>query len=113
MALVRIGRMDRQITLRQRVVTRGAAGSVVESWQNVATVWAEKLDMAGREFMAAQQSNAEISTKFRIRYYADITPEWRISHDGKDYDIISIAELGRRQWQEIMASAVASEEIDP
>ncbi len=102
---VRIGRMDRKITIRKRIITRDSIGGAVETWQNVATVPAEKLDIAGREFIAAQQVNAEITTKFRIRYRSDIRPVWRISYDGRDYDIVSVAELGRRKWLEIMAKA--------
>lgn len=112
MALVPIGRMDRWITLRKRIVTRGAAGGTVESYVDVATIAAQKTDIAGREYFAAQQVNSEITTKFRIRYRDDILPSWRIHFEGKNYDIASIAELGRRRWLEIMASAVISEEID-
>ncbi len=109
---VQIGRMDRKITLRQRVLSRDSMGGVSETWQDMAVVFAEKLDIIGREFIAAQQVNAEISTKFRIRYRVDINTTWRISYDGRDYDIISIAELGRRRWLEIMANAAVSKLTD-
>lgn len=113
MVVVRIGRLDRKITLRQRTVTRGDAGGQIEGYSDVATIYAEKLDVAGREYFAAQQVNSEITTKFRIRFREDIRPTWRIRFEGKDYNIASIAEIGgRRRWLEIMASAIITEELD-
>lgn len=102
---MRSGRLDRRIILKQYGETKDAVGGITESYTDVATVWAEKLDLRGRDFFATAQINSDITTKFRIRYRADINNSWRISVDGKDYDLTSVAEIGRREGLEIMATA--------
>ena len=46
--------MDRLVELQRRSLTRNAYGEQVESWTTIASVWAEKIDLKGREFFAAQ-----------------------------------------------------------
>jgi SPP1 family predicted phage head-tail adaptor len=101
------GKLDRRIALR--VATQGADdfGSPVETWADLAVVWAEKRDLRGREFYQANADNAEIETVFRIRWRSDVSPLNRIAYDGRDYDIVSVAEIGRRDGLEIMAKARA------
>ena len=41
----------------------------------------------------------------RIRWRGDINLSWRIIYGGRDYDIVSMAEMERRRWLEIMAKA--------
>lgn len=97
--------MDRRIQLLSVTTTQDTAGGPVEATSPLATVWAEAKDLLGREFTAAQQTNAEITTRFRIRYRADLTPQHRIAWDGRSYDIVNIAEIGRREGLEINARA--------
>lgn len=105
MSLVPAGRRDRRITIRRKTLTRDAIGGVVETWDNLCVVWAQKMDVSGREFIAAGQVNPEITTRFRIRWRNDITKAMRVLYDGVDYDIVHIAEMGRRQFLEMIATA--------
>lgn len=102
------GRLDRRIELRH--VSKSldtASGQTVESWPTAyATVWASKRDVRAREYFSAQQVNAEITTVFQIRYRSDVVATDRILCDGLSYNIHSIAEIGRREGLEIMATAV-------
>lgn len=104
------GRLDRQVELRHRVLTRnGTTGEEVETWPSAyATVWAGKRDIRGREFFAAQQVNSEVSTVWQIRYRDDVLMTDRLVIDGLDYNVVSIGEIGRREGLEIMATAVRS-----
>ena len=102
---MRIGKLDRRATLQRRVLTPNTQNEQVESWTDYATVWAEKLDLRGREFYAANQEQGEVTTKFRIRYRSDVLMTDRIVCDGLTYDITSIAEVGRRQVLELLADA--------
>jgi SPP1 family predicted phage head-tail adaptor len=102
------GRLDRRIELRRQVLTLDeSTGQTVESWPTAyATVWAEKADLRGREFFAANQVNSEITTLFRIRHRTDVLATDRIVCDGLSYNINPPAEIGRRDGLEIMATAV-------
>lgn len=102
---MRIGKLDRRATLQHRSLTPNTQNEQVESWTDYATVWAEKLDLRGREFYAANQESGEVTTKFRIRHRSDVLMTDRIVCDGLTYDITSIAEVGRRQALEILADA--------
>ena len=101
-------KLDRLVELRHRVLTRDStSGQQVESWPTAyASVWAQKVDLRGREFFAAQQGNAEITATFRIRYRTDILATDRLVYEGLSYNILPPAEIGRRDGLEIQATAV-------
>ena len=97
--------MDRRATLQTRVLSRNTQGEEVVTYSDLAEVWAEKWDLKGREWFSAQQLNADVTTKFRIRYRSDVTVLHRIVCDGIYYDIQHVAEVGREGGLEIMAVA--------
>lgn len=104
---MRAGPLDRAVHLQHRTLTRDTdTGEQVESFTTYATVWTGKRDVRGREFFAAQQVNAEVSTSFQIRYRTDVLATDRMVIDGLDYNIVAVAEIGRREGLEIQASAV-------
>lgn len=102
---MRAGGLDRRVTIQQRTLGQSASGAATETWADFATVWAGKRDLKGREFFDAQKENAEISTEFRLRWRSDVTAEMRLQLDGLTYDIVSIAELARREGLLILATA--------
>jgi SPP1 family predicted phage head-tail adaptor len=69
------------------------------------TVWAQKLDVTGREFFNAQRPLAEGTTRFRMRYRSDLLHTDRLSHNSVTYDITQIAEIGRQDWTDVVAVA--------
>ena len=99
------GKMDRRITLLRRTLTRNAQGEQVNTFTEYATVWAEKRDVTGREYFAAQQVIAENTARFFIRYRDDVALTDRISYAGRTYDLTHVAELGRQDGLEIIAFA--------
>lgn len=104
---MRAGKMDRRVTLQARTVTRNADGEDVATYADLATVWAEKFDLRGREYFAAQQSRAEVTTRWRIRYRDDLRSVDRLVHDGTAYDVAAPpAETGRQQGLELVTIAV-------
>jgi SPP1 family predicted phage head-tail adaptor len=106
---MRSGALDRLVELKHQVMTKNSTtGEDVESFTTYATVYAGKRDVRGREFFAAQQLNSEVSTVWQIRYRTDVMMTDRLVIDGLDYNVISIAEIGRREGLEIMATAVRS-----
>lgn len=102
---MRIGRLDRKITIQQTTESRTATGGVSDSWATISggEVWAEKRDLRGYEFFNARQVNVEADTMFTIRYLSTVTEKMRIVCDSVNYDILHIAEIGRRKGQQIYA----------
>jgi SPP1 family predicted phage head-tail adaptor len=104
---MRAGPLDRSAVLKHQVLTKNTTNGEDEvSYSTYATVWAGKRDLRGREFFAAQQMNADITTTWQIRYRTDVVPRDQIVVDDVAYNISSIAEIGRRDGLEIQATAV-------
>lgn len=94
------GQLDRQIILQQRSVTRDAFGAEIVTYATFATVWAQKVEMSGREFFTAKQVTPEVVRKYRIRWLAGVNESMRLV-DGETWDIQRITEIDRRKWLEI------------
>ena len=97
--------MDRLIELQRRSLTRNAFGEQVESWTTLASVWAEKIDLKGREFFAAQQTSADVSTRWRIRYRTDVSTLNQLVCAGFTYNINQVSEIGRGEGLELFTTA--------
>jgi SPP1 family predicted phage head-tail adaptor len=104
---VRSGRLDRRLTLQRRTLIENDYGEAVETWTDLATVWAEKIPVRGAERYAAMQTVAEVDCKFRIRYRRGVTPLDRVVCEGITYDVQGVLEIGRREGLEILAKGRA------
>lgn len=103
---MRAGDLDRRVSLYHRVLTQNAQGEQVPSYPTAyVTVWAQKLDQRAREYFAAQGTQAEATTRFRIRYRSDVLMTDRLVLDGLNYDIVQISEIGRREGLELFATS--------
>lgn len=102
------GRLDRRVTLQQRTLAAAnARGEKVPSFSTLATVWGSRRDVGGRELFASGQPHAEATTRFLIRYRSDLTPIHRLVCDGVTYDVVHVAELGRRDGLELSCKVVS------
>ena len=109
----KIGRLDRRIQF-QRAGLVDDGFSQVEIWADHGfPVWAHKTDVSDGERWRADEVQAQITTRFLVRYSdftADLTPKDRLISDGVEYNITGIKEgAGRRQWLEITAAARADQ----
>lgn len=93
-----IGKLDRRITIQAKTTTRDASeGGTVDTWADVVTVWAEKLDVGGSKGFRGGALRPETDTVFTIRHRSDVTALHRITYQGAIYGIVSVAEIGRRE----------------
>lgn len=97
-------RLDQQITIQQRAGGVDALGQASETWNAVYTsIWASAEPLTGREFFAAGQTQAEVTTRFRVRYRADIAPTMRVVWRGQPYDIVAVLDReGAKHMLELM-----------
>lgn len=93
-----IGQMDRRVGLEFYSETRSPlSGEVRQTWQSIGQVWAKISYGTGSEAVAAEQVQAVQLVTFRIRYHpGGLTTRYRVTHEGQVYDILSVAEVGRR-----------------
>jgi SPP1 family predicted phage head-tail adaptor len=105
---MRVGQMDRQISLFHRsIAATDANGTAAQTFPTAyATVWAQKIDAGGREYFAGDQDQAELAVRFKIRYRSDVLATDRITFEGLSLNITHIQELGRREALMLFATAI-------
>lgn len=104
---MRIGKLRDRVLIQSPVRTPDGQGGFVLTWQDVDTVWATVRQLAGREYLLAQQLGTALSHEVSMRYRADVVPSWRLIHDGRVLDVHSIANPdGRRRETLVLAEQV-------
>lgn len=93
---VRAGQMRHLIDIEEVTETRTTSGAVTEVWAVFKNVRAEIIPVSGKEYFAAQTTNAQNTTKFNIRYVEGINTKMRIVHKTRIYDIHSIINYKER-----------------
>lgn len=105
--MINSGSLDRRIVIQALTVTQDDFGGAVEAWATLATVWAQWLPGAGSERFTAASVYAEAQGRFRTRWRSDVTTLHRVTWDGKEWDILDVVEIGRREGLEIKVKARA------
>jgi SPP1 family predicted phage head-tail adaptor len=101
------GELDRRVEIRHKTTTRDAVGEAVETWTTTATVSAKRKPMGGQEQFVNAMRVAEADARFYLRWRTDIAPATtQLRCEGKDYDVLAVDEIERRQWLEVIAQIV-------
>lgn len=104
------GAFDRRIRFR-RAKLEDDGLSTVEVWaDHGAPVWASRRDISDAERWRAGEVQAHVTTRFVVRSSAftrGIDPRDRLICDGREFEIVGIKEVGRRDRLEITAAARA------
>jgi SPP1 family predicted phage head-tail adaptor len=81
--------MNDRVTLQQRGTGKDSLGQPIESWPDIATVWADVLFQSGAEVMRAGADTAIVKCSIRIRARADVDTGARVRFNSKVYDVKS------------------------
>jgi len=81
--------MNDRITLQRRAAGKDALGQPIESWPDIATVWADVLFQSGAEVMRAGADTAIVKCSIRIRARAGLDTGVRVLFEAKLYDVKS------------------------
>ncbi len=103
----RIGAVDRRITLQMSTSTQNASGEPVESWSDIATVWAQVTVQSVTEQHEDGQDHATAQADFLVRWRSDVNAGDRVLHAGRVYDISGVNEVGRQEMLSISGVARA------
>jgi SPP1 family predicted phage head-tail adaptor len=90
-----IGKLSRRVTIQQQSTTQDAYGQPVQTWTDVATVWAEIKDLSGREFLAAAAGQSATTSKIRVRFMDGILSSMRIVDGADIYNIKVVLREGK------------------
>jgi SPP1 family predicted phage head-tail adaptor len=87
--MIQAGKLRKIITIQenqyqrdeQNQPQRDSYGAQVDNWVDVATIHASMEPLSGKEYFASQQMQAEVTTRFRIRYQRfQIWPGMRVKY---------------------------------
>ena len=103
--MIEAGRLRLRIDLQRLTETIAPSGAVAESWATYATGRAELRQAGISEFLTDQSEGTARNAVFLIRYLPGVTVSDRILHDGRVWNVVAIAEIGRRRGLELRAVA--------
>lgn len=86
---MRAGMLRHRVTLQRFQQGQDAYGGPVETWEDVATVWASLEAVSGREFFASQQVQSEVTHKVTIRFRPGVAADMRIVYGGRVFGIVA------------------------
>lgn len=87
------GKLDQRVTVERFTTTTDSWGQPIETWAPLFTCWAAVEPLVGREFIAAQAAQSEVTARIRMRYRPGLTAQDRVIHDGKTYNIVSVIDV--------------------
>lgn len=98
------GALTTPVTIQQLAESTGPSQFPVETWSTLyATAWMSREEVRGGERMADGQLSAQASTRWAMRYVADMDPDLvnvpkvrRLLYGGRVYDIVRGEHLGRK-----------------
>lgn len=94
--MMQAGRLRHRIQIKTPVEARNSYGERIVTWSTLATVWASVEPLRGREFLDAEQVQAEISHRVRMRYYPGILPNYRVVFGGRVLEIQAVINVNER-----------------
>jgi SPP1 family predicted phage head-tail adaptor len=96
---MRIGKLDRKITIQFRSISQNDYGEAVAAFSSSASVWAMiETQPRGKEKVNNGIETSQQSVNFLIRYSSDVddvTNGDRVLYNSQYYDIESVQEVGR------------------
>jgi len=99
---MRAGKLRHRIAIQQETATQDIYGAEVKTWTTKKELWAEIDPPKSREFFATGQTQAEVTTRVRIRYLPNVTPNMRIKFGTRYLNINSIINPDERNKELIM-----------
>lgn len=89
------GKYRHRITIQNAPLdsSRDTFGRRKGAGTTVCTVWAERQDWQGDESEQGKREVASVTTKWKLRYRTDITPEMQIVEGSDTYNILSVLDF--------------------
>ena len=88
--MIRAGRLNRRVAIQTPQTVRSTRGGREVGWTEVATVWAEVVDLSGRELMEAEQGQSRAQVRVRMRHRAGLSAEQRLVCSDRTLEITNV-----------------------
>lgn len=95
---MRAGELRHRVAFKSDAPTQDEYGEPIENYSTYMTVWAAIEPLEGRELLLAQQVNAEVTIRVRIRYDSGntVSPEHRIIIGSRTLEIVNVINPSER-----------------
>jgi len=87
---MKAGQLRHRIVIEKQTQTKNAIDEIILTWSTFCTVWAAIEPATGQTYYAANQLEAKVDGRVRIRYRDDIEPTMRIKYGDRILNIGSI-----------------------
>ena len=91
------GELDQRVAIEREVRSGDGGGGATVAWVPVCTVWAKVWPVSGDERARAQQREASVLVRMRIRRRGDVAADMRALWNGRTFDIRAVAGGGTRE----------------
>ena len=99
------GKLQHPVELQRLTETLGPGRVAVKTWTTYATGRAELRQSGASEFLTTFGEGISNNSVFLVRWVPGVSVADRIMHGGKAWNIVAIAEIGRRKGLELRAVA--------
>lgn len=96
------GRLRHRIDIEQQTTTEDTFGATTDTWSLWTTLWASIEPLSGRELLAAQQVQADITHRVRFRYVSGVTAKMRVVYGSRIFNILSVANPEERNREIVL-----------
>jgi SPP1 family predicted phage head-tail adaptor len=87
------GDLRHRVTVQAVTTTRDQVGGTVETWTDVATLWAKVEPLSAGERYWRQQMNAYAAWKITVRFRDDLTAKHRVKFGTRTFEVRSVTNL--------------------
>ena len=87
------GKYRHIVTVQSKTASTDSYGGTIYTWSDVCQAWSRVMPLAGRDLIAAGAEQHEGRVRFFIRYVSGIDQSMRIVWQGRNHDIVSVADV--------------------
>ena len=104
---MKAGQLNTRITIRAYTETVDGWGQPVQTWTDLAAVWADVRGISGLEAIKADAETSTTKASARIRYRADVSPDMRVLIAGTEWEIKAVLpDFNRRRYVDLTLERV-------
>ena len=98
--------LDRRVDIKQRVTTRDAIGQPLESWNLLATVWANIKYQSGLSAIRGDADTSIVKASIRINYRTGLDAGMRIVYGTENFEIQALLPVGANDYLDLVCECV-------
>jgi SPP1 family predicted phage head-tail adaptor len=90
--VIAAGKLRDRVRVQRVAETRAADGGIVETWTDIGRRWAQVQPLAVREYLQAQQVEAEITHRIVMRKPSLVTAKDRLIVGSRTFEVVGVME---------------------